>query len=296
MAKNNWSKKGSFSSKTLFVLGIATVFFIIAILGFILYLSYSTKEKRPEPISTSTVVAKIEKPQPPVPQKPHIPLAKVAIIIDDLGRDRAQLKEILEIDAPIAIAVLPFLPNSENAAKEAYLNGREVLLHLPMEPKDLSNNDPGEGAILTTMSEKQVASQVKKDIDAIPHIIGINNHMGSKFTENERLMKIVLEIAKEKNLFFLDSKTTNKSTAYRLAKELGLKTLSRQVFLDNKEDIDYIKGQIRELIEVAKKRGSAIAIGHPHHTTILAIKEMVPMLKREVEIVALSTLIDSVDE
>lgn len=296
MAKNNWSKKGSFSSKTLFVLGIASVFFIIAILGFILYLSYRTKEKPPGPISTSTVVAKIEKPKPPVPQKPHIPLAKVAIIIDDLGRDRAQIKEILEIDAPIAIAVLPFLSNSESAAKEAYLNGREVLLHLPMEPKDLSNNDPGEGAILTTMSERQVASQVKKDIDAVPHIIGINNHMGSKFTENERLMKIVLEIAKEKNLFFLDSKTTNKSTAYRLAKELGLKTVSRQVFLDNKEDVDYIKGQIRELIEVAKKRGSAIAIGHPHRATIAALKEMMPTLSKEVEIVALSTLIDSVDE
>lgn len=296
MGKNNWSKKGSFSSKTLFVLRIAAVFFIIAIAGFILYLSYSTKEKSPEPISTSTVVAKIEKPQPPVPQMPHIPLAKVAIIIDDIGRDRAQLKEILEIDAPIAIAVLPFLPNSESAAKEAYLNGREVLLHLPMEPKDLSNNDPGEGAILTTMSERQVASQVKKDIDAIPHIVGINNHMGSKFTENERLMKIVLEIAKEKNLFFLDSKTTNQSTAYRLAKELGLKTVSRQVFLDNKEDINYIKGQIRELIEVAKKRGSAIAIGHPHRVTIEALKEMMPILSKEVEIVALSTLIDSMDE
>ena len=295
MGKNRKGNGRPLFSKAFFIFGIAVIFFVIAVVSFVLYFGYGVREGRHENIPPAPQIAKIEEPQP-APLKPHIPKARVAIIIDDMGRDIKTLKEILAIDAPISVAVLPFLPHSRDVAKEANLMGRDVLLHLPMEPKELSGNDPGEGALFTNMSEAQIASQVKKDVDAVPHITGINNHMGSKFTEDERLMRIVLDIAKKKNLFFLDSKTTNKSAAYRLAKNMGLKTASRQIFLDNTEDIAYIKGQITELINVAKKRGSAIAIGHPHPATIAAIKEMMPRFNEDVEMVTVSSLIDSMNE
>jgi len=291
------TKIGPLLSKALFVFGIALLFSAIVITGIILFTGHKGKKETSTGTPGLPALAKIEKPQLPIPPKPHLHKAKVAIVIDDLGLDIERLRDILDIDAPIAVAVLPFLPYSREIAEEASLSGREVLLHLPMEPKDSANNDPGEGAVFTYMSEAEVAGQVRKDIAAIPHIVGINNHMGSKFTENEKLMKIVLETAKERNLFFLDSKTTNKSAAHRLAKEMGLKTASRHVFLDNnKDDVEYIKGQILELIEIAKKRGAAVGIGHPHQTTITAIKEMLPMLNEDVEVVPLSPLIDSMNE
>ncbi|MBI5328449.1 MAG: divergent polysaccharide deacetylase family protein [Deltaproteobacteria bacterium] len=282
-------------SKALFIFGIALGFFIMVIVGFILYYGYKAKEGEQKNLLIPPQVAKIEK--PPLPSvKTFVPKAKVAIVIDDMGQDIKQLRELLEINLPLSIAVLPFLPYSKDVAKEANVHGRDVLLHLPMEPKDSRNNDPGKGALFTNMSEVKVAEQVKKDIDAVPYITGINNHMGSMFTEDERLMKVVLEIAKTRNLFFLDSKTTSKSAAYRLAKDIGLRAANRQVFLDNKEDINYVKAQIQEVIEIAKKRGSAIAIGHPHPATILAIKEMFHTLNQDVDVVAVSSLIDSIKE
>lgn len=298
MSKNKTSKRGSLLSKTLFIFGIALIFSLIGIIGFILYSGHKEKEVPFKTIPTTPQVAKIEKPPalggPPV--KTYIPKAKVAIVIDDMGQDIKQLRKLLEIDAPISIAVLPFLAHSKDIAKEANLKGREVLLHLPMEPKDSMGNNPGEGALYTDMSEAKVDEQVKRGIDAVPYIAGINNHMGSRFTEDERLMRTVLDVVKTKHLFFLDSKTTNKSAAYKLAKEMGVKAASRQVFLDNKEDVNYIKGQIRTLIKIAKKKGSAIAIGHPHPSTILAIKEMISKLNEEVEVVSVSSLIDNVNE
>ena len=286
MAKTRKSKRGPLFLKALFIFGIALILFIIALMGFIIYSDYNPLPPQ---------VAKIDKPPAP-PVTVHIPKAKVAIVIDDMGQDIRQLRDILEIDAPISIAVLPFLPYSKDIATEAGSKGREVLLHLPMEPKDSNNNDPGKGAVFTDMTEAQVTEQVRRDIEAVPYITGVNNHMGSRFTEDERLMRIVLNIAKTKNLFFLDSKTTSKSTGYRLAKEMEVKTASRQVFLDNEEDINYIKGQILELVEIAKKRGSAIAIGHPHPSTIAALKEMIPLLNKDVDIVTVSSLIDSIKE
>lgn len=295
MAKKGSGKRGSLFSKALFIFGIALIFFMVGIAGFILYSGYNVKEERHKDTSKPAQIAKIEKP-PALPLKPHTLRPRVAIVIDDMGRDMKPIRDLLEMDAPISVSVLPFLPHSKETAEQAHAKRRDVLLHLPMEPKDSGNNDPGEGAIFTNMSETQVADEVKRDIDAVPYIKGINNHMGSKFTEDEKMMRVALKAAKANNLFFLDSKTTNKSAAYRVAKEMDIKAASRQVFLDNKEDVNYIKTQILELIEIAKKRGSAIAIGHPHPSTIAALKQMIPRLNQDVDIVAVSSLIDSIKE
>ena len=117
--------------------------------------------------------------------------------------------------------------------------------------------------------------------------------MGSKFTENERGMRYVMEILKDKNLFFIDSFTTPKSLAYQTAKALGVKTARRQVFLDNEEDEEYIKGQIEKLITIARKDNTAIGIGHPHSQTINALQKMVPLMKEKgIEIVPVSELVN----
>ncbi|MBI5286105.1 MAG: divergent polysaccharide deacetylase family protein, partial [Deltaproteobacteria bacterium] len=129
--------------------------------------------------------------------------------------------------------------------------------------------------------------------EAVPHINGVNNHMGSRFTEDDRRMRVMLEVVKERGLYFLDSKTTSHSSAYRLARGMGIRAADRQVFLDNEQDVEYIKKQVERLIEVAKDKGSAIAIGHPHPATLSALKEMVPMLKEAgVEITPLSSLVN----
>ena len=212
-----------------------------------------------------------------------------------MGRDLKALAELLEIDAPITFAVLPRLSHSKDVAEAAYSKGHEVLLHLPMEPKPSvdGQKDPGHGALLTSMSAVDVKSVVEDDFKDVPHASGINNHMGSKFTEDETLMRAVMEVVREKNLFFLDSLTTPASVGSRLAKELGVRGARRSIFLDNTRDVAYIKAQINGLAAAARKRGKAVAIGHPYPETIAALKDALPELKRSgIEVVRLSEIIE----
>jgi len=234
-------------------------------------------------------VGPIEEPPPPVAIPSPI---RVAIVIDDMGRELASLREIHDLGIPITVAVLPYLAHSREVAEQAGAAGGEVLLHLPMEPIDMVHNDPGEGALLVTMSEEEVRAQMERNLDALPNIDGVNNHMGSRFTGDERLMRVALEsIMKRGDLLFLDSRTTADSKGYEIAADMGLMTAKREVFLDNKLDSEYIKGQLRILIERAKRDGKAIAIGHPHEETLTAIREMAPVLEDEgVTVVPLSEL------
>ena len=218
---------------------------------------------------------------------------RVAIIIDDLGWNKESADALLNIDAPICFAILPHLPFSKIIADEAGLKHRDVLLHLPMEPYGYPHKDPGIKPLTDDMNKNDMELLIKDYISEIPHIVGINNHMGSKFTENERGMKYVMEILKDKNLFFVDSFTTPKSLAYQTAKASGVKTARRQVFLDNEEDEEYIKGQIEKLIALAQKDNTAIGIGHPHPQTINALQKMVPLMKENgIEIVPVSELVN----
>ncbi|MBI5748156.1 MAG: divergent polysaccharide deacetylase family protein [Nitrospinae bacterium] len=218
---------------------------------------------------------------------------RVAIIIDDLGWNKESADALLNIDAPICFAILPHLPFSKIIADEAGLKHRDVLLHLPMEPYGYPHKDPGMKPLTDDMNKNDMEALIKDYISEIPHIVGINNHMGSKFTENERGMRYVMEILKDKNLFFVDSFTTPKSLAYQTAKASGVKTARRQVFLDNEEDEEYIKGQIEKLITIARKDNNAIGIGHPHPQTINVLQKMVPLMKENgIEIVPVSELVN----
>ncbi len=214
--------------------------------------------------------------------------ARVAIVIDDLGHNPRIAEEVIEL--PVTLSILPYRPYSRWIAEEARKRGREVLLHLPMEARD-PGEDPGKGALFTNMSEEEVREMVRRDLEALPYLTGVNNHMGSRFSADQRLMKVVLGELKGRGLLYLDSKTTPDSKGYLLARKMGIRALERDVFIDNKRDVDYIKGQLRRLMEKAKRKGVAIAIGHPRPSTVKAIREMLPVFEEEgIELVPLSSI------
>lgn len=223
------------------------------------------------------------------------PKARVAIIIDDLGMGGRVTRELLAIDRPLNFSILPFLPHSQDTAKEARKRGFLVMLHLPMEPKGYParDKDPGKGAILMNTPRKEIAKIIAQDLSGIPYVQGANNHTGSRLTEDKEMMNLILKELKKRNLFFIDSKTSDESVAYREARKLGLKCGERDVFLDNVIDLDYIKGQIRLLARIALEEGQAIGIGHAHSLTVQAIKETIPELENQgIEFVLVSELLE----
>ena len=216
---------------------------------------------------------------------------KAAFIIDDLGYETEVAKKMMELEFPVALSILPFLQYSEFTAEEGEKNNKEIMLHLPMEANN-NGTDPGPGAIKSDMSEEEIRQAVRDCIFNFPYIIGVNNHMGSKITEDREIMEIVLEEIKKYNLFFIDSVTTKDSIAYEVAREMEIKSAVRSVFLDNENDMDYIKGQILEVQKTALREGQAIAIGHSRINTFYVLKRMIPeLIKAGIEIVPVSELV-----
>lgn len=239
-----------------------------------------------------------EKEAPSLLEKQKI-IKKVVIIIDDIGYDLFTLNELLEIDAPITFAVLPHLPHSVDAAHILHREGREIILHLPMEPQNYPEKNPGSGALFLRMSEEEIRQQVEDDLDAVPYIIGVNNHMGSRFMEDRTKLAIVFEQIRERGLFFVDSQTTPYSKGRELAEEMELRFAARDIFIDNAQDY---KATLRILMDLmkkrsSKKRGPFILSGHPHATTIRALQEALPLMKaRGVEIIPVSDLFEITGE
>jgi len=230
-------------------------------------------------------------PSPP-PPPPQGKLPRVAIIIDDMGGNRGVLSDLLSLKYPVTFAVIPFQDYSKETADIAHKKGREVMLHLPMEPIDYPQYNPGPGALFTFMTPEEFKAALAEDLAAVPHISGVNNHMGSSLTQDREKMEIVLRAVKERHLFFVDSRTTPKSVAYDVAVKLGVLALERNVFLDNEANVESIKKKIDELITKAKAGGRALAIGHPRPETVKALKEMEKRLTgSEVQVVPASGLL-----
>lgn len=235
--------------------------------------------------------------EPPVEEKtPEPKLApsgpRMAIVIDDMGQDLEKITELIGLSAPITIAVMPGQRFSRETAQRSFENGLEVILHLPMEPKDKAFR-PGSGALLTRMGRDELRATALRGLESVPHITGVNNHMGSKFTEDAEGMATVLELIKEKKLYFLDSRTSPQSVAGKVAGEMGLRSISRDVFLDNEQDTQYVRERLDELVRTAKRNGKAVGIGHPHPETFAALKEIVSKAKAEgVVLVKLSDLLE----
>lgn len=202
---------------------------------------------------------------------------RVAIILDDAGANLSELQRALAIGRPVALAILPRLPQSAEIARQAAANGLEVILHQPMEPEDAAKVDlMGPGGVHRGMTDEQIARVVAQNLDSLPGVVGVNNHMGSRGTADERIVRAVLRVVRERRLFFVDSRTSPQSVAHQVAGEMGVPSAARAVFLDNSTEPEAIRTQIRRLVLVAKERGSAIAIGHANRpNTPEMIREMV---------------------
>ncbi|MGR8948866.1 MAG: divergent polysaccharide deacetylase family protein [Gammaproteobacteria bacterium] len=218
---------------------------------------------------------------------------RVAIIIDDIGYQSRLGEAAVELPGPYAVAVMPFAPHSRRLASLADKAQKNVIVHLPMEA--LSRNHLlGEGAIFSSMAEHEIHAALKAALASLPQAIGVNNHMGSLLTsERKKMDTLMTAIAEHENLFFVDSKTTSRSAARFAAAAKGVTAVERHVFLDNDPIRSHIKEQLVRLVEEAKERGHALAIGHPYPATLATLKAWKPA-HLGVELVSLRDYVETV--
>jgi polysaccharide deacetylase 2 family uncharacterized protein YibQ len=225
-------------------------------------------------------------------QRTHRELSpKIAIIIDDLGYDRSLAKAFISLDFPLTLSVLPFTPHTRSIAQGAKKKGREVMLHLPMEPRTYPQINPGDGVLLMSMEEDMILRVMDRDLTQIPFVAGVNNHMGSRFTEDKEKMLIVLTELKRRGLYFIDSKTSRNSVASNLAQQIQMRAATRDIFLDNDLSESALKIQMDRLLNLARHRGHAIGIGHPHKETLGLLNRYRTILNNETDIVPVSRLV-----
>lgn len=223
---------------------------------------------------------------------PH-PLSypRVGIIIDDLGYNSSLANAFIRLDLPLTFSVLPFTPNTGLIAQKARKEGREIMLHLPMEPISYPAINPGDGVLMVSMDKEMILEILNRDLTQVPFIAGVNNHMGSRFTENEKKMMIVLTELKRRGLYFIDSRTSGGSVAFEVAKRMALRTASRDIFLDNDLSENGLKIQMERLLSLARYKGWAIGIGHPHKETLKLLKRYQSTLKNNAQVVPVSNLV-----
>lgn len=216
---------------------------------------------------------------------------RVAIIIDDLGNDLRIAHAFARLDAPLTFAVMPFRPFSREVAKLATLLHRQVLLHLPMEAEN--GEEFGAREVLRLAAGRsEILRELDDSLASVPHVVGVNNHMGSRLTADRQHMRWILERLKQKGLFFVDSLTTPHSVACEVATTISLPCAARDIFLDDVPDEAAVRAQIAVLLRLARDRGDAIAIGHPRPATLAALQAAVPQFATAgVEVVPVSTVV-----
>ncbi len=232
--------------------------------------------------------------QPVFAEAPAIPKKNLAIVIDDLGNNMKGTEEMLHLPIKLTVAIMPFLPTTKTDADLAFQNGHEVIVHLPMEPKKGKKSWLGPQAITTDLSDDEIRRRVEAAIQDVPHAVGMNHHMGSKATEDERVMRIVLDICKKNGLFYLDSKTTGNSAISKMATDMNVPFLENGLFFDDVYTTDHIKKQAHLLEQKLSELEQIIAIGHvgvsgPMMVDVL--KEYIPVFQNKADIVGLSELI-----
>lgn len=216
---------------------------------------------------------------------------KLAIVIDDWGYPSQYAALFIDYPFQLTTAILPYLAQSIYLAEEAEAHGHEVILHQPMEAVN-TYLDIGSGGITGSMTSDQIAEQIEQNLEYLPMIKGVNNHMGSRTTADLEAMKVILEIIKRKDLYFLDSLTTPISVTQELAPEIGVPYAINNHFIDNINQVEAVKSELRFVIEKAKRNGVAIAIGHVRPATALALWEMIPEFVEDgVKLVPVSELL-----
>ncbi len=222
--------------------------------------------------------------------------SRIAVVIDDFGNGMKGTEQMLNLPIKFTVAVMPFLRTTKKDAEAAHRLGHDVIVHLPMEPVRGQRNWLGPGAITTDLTDGEIRKRVEAAIADVPHAIGMNNHMGSKATADKRVMRVVLQVCKEKGLIFLDSRTSYRTVVPAVAKELGVETLHNDVFLDDVYTRHHVLKQIAEAKKVLDKNKKCIVIGHvglPGLSTSNALREAIPELKGKAAFVPITALIAS---
>ncbi len=215
----------------------------------------------------------------------------IAIIIDDMGDKLVRGKKAVALPGKITLSFLPHTPHSKVLANKAYASGKEVMLHLPMETE--TGRRLGPGGLTLHMTEQEIKKTIREDLESIPHVKGINNHMGSLLTRHPGAMGWLMQVIKEQGeLYFVDSRTTAHTVAGKIAAENGLPTALRDVFLDDVRNEKAIRKEFRRLLRLARKHGYAVGIGHPYPETIAVLKMEISKLdSRGIKLIPASQIV-----
>jgi polysaccharide deacetylase 2 family uncharacterized protein YibQ len=240
-------------------------------------------------------------PDAPSPDLPPAPLPdipdekpRVAIIIDDVGYHRAVANRLIGLGPELTLSILPGSPFAGEILEKARLMGMEVLVHMPMEPREYPGIDPGPGALLAGMTPVELMRQLNANLDAVPGAVGVNNHMGSRLTARWPQMYQILSVLRRRSLFFIDSETSGASICRGPARLLQIPFASRDVFLDHDPTADSVRRQIRLLVRMARHHGEAVGIGHPYGVTFEVLSEMIDWLRESVHLVPASRLVHTI--
>ena len=267
------------------IIGVLAALVIVE--AFFLFVYKPQKSFVQKRIAKSATVKEIPKKLPiAVPVVPKATAVKsavpvIAVIIDDCGYNLLPCKFAPSIPASISFSILPDLQHSTKVAECVHANNKEVMLHLPLEPHEILEKYPKEYLIKTTMTQGKIESILRKNLNTIPYLSGVNNHTGSKATEDRRTMSVIFSVLKERGLFFVDSLVTDHSVCNTLAQDMHLPFTARDTFLDNENEREYIEGQFAHLADQAKRRGYALAIGHARSLTLQIVKEQIEKLEKE---------------
>ena len=208
------------------------------------------------------------------------PGGEIALVLDDFGQySRHLAPRFVALSQPLTLALLPNEGEVDSLAALAQRHGHQVLLHLPMEPEDYPEKDPGAGAILVGQDNDTVRRRLRTALGRVPGAAGVNNHMGSRATADERLMGVVLDELERRGLFFLDSVTSSASVAYGLAARRKIKAARRDLFIDEVDEAGAVRARLWELAQTAAARGHAVGIGHDREQTLLALETTLPELE-----------------
>ncbi|MFB6356907.1 MAG: divergent polysaccharide deacetylase family protein [bacterium] len=281
------------------------VFLLVFFLGGIILNAFISPVKSPSSSSPRQITEKPpEQPDTPVRNvnnqsikevssitKNDTSLGKIAIVVDDLGWVTSTARLIDRFPVPVTLAVLPGRPNSRKLYRR-WNKRYEFILHQPMEPVGYPEDDPGKLALMTSMNSSKIRTRLNKVLDRFPRVVGINNHMGSAFTQDPSSMQVLMDVLAERNLFFMDSLTTNSSVAERIARRNEVPFLKNHVFLDHKRSRKFVKKQLNKMAQIARENGHAIGIAHAQSSTALKVilKSVRSLRNRGYQFVYLSEL------
>ncbi len=228
---------------------------------------------------------------------PQAHATKMAIIIDDFGGDVKGVEPFLAGEIPITVAIMPFHEHAKEQAIQAHEAGLEVIIHMPMEPKQGKASWLGPNAITSDLTEQEIKKRVQQAIENVPYAVGMNNHMGSKIVEDQKIMKSILEVVHENKLYFLDSGTSNESVIPELAEKMNIPFIKRDIFIDDSLSSQYeVEQQIDKLMKISQRNGQAVGIGHvgvKGFETFSAVENGWKKIKQnEMKLVFLSELMD----